>query len=259
MRVPVARASIAGNIRIRYKQWRRIGATLAILVLTRPEEASRRFLKAVEKGLGGPVAHIFSPAIEIETVPHGQISKEAAAIILTSEQGARRAQDAGATAGMAAWCVGDRTAEAAWSTGLEAISTGGDVEALIAAILAARPNAPLVHIRGEQSTGDVAARLTEAGIPTSDLVVYRQAECEPRPELLQALNRSDPLVVPLFSPRSAEALLRRIDRADVLRVVAMSDAVADAAEANGAKDILVAERPDLEAMALATCRRILKP
>jgi hypothetical protein len=35
--------------------------------------------------------------------------------------------------------------------------------------------------------------------------------------------------------------------------------VADAAEANGAKDILVAERPDLEAMALATCRRILKP
>mgnify|MGYP003850350533 CR=1 FL=1 len=51
----------------------------------------------------------------------------------------------------------------------------------------------------------------------------------------------------------------RIDAAGGLRVVAMSDAVANVAAATGAKDILVAERPDLEAMALATCRRISMP
>lgn len=256
MRVPVARALIAGNIQNRHKQWRRIGATLAILVLTRPEEASRRFLAAVEKGLGRSVAHIHSPSIEIVQVPHGMIPEETGAIVLTSEQAARRARAAGARADMKAWCVGDRTAAAAREEGFDAISAGGDVEALIAAVLAARPDAPLVHIRGEQTTGDVSARLTKAGIPTGDLVVYRQAECEPRPELLEALTGVEPLVVPLFSPRSAESFLRRIDGADALRVVAMSGAVADAAAANGACDILVAERPDLEAMALATCRRI---
>ena len=232
---------------------------MAILVLTRPEEASRRFLAAVEKGLGGPVAHIHSPSIEIVQVPHGKIPDKTGAIILTSEQAARRARAAGARADMTAWCVGDRTAVAAREEGFEAISAGGDVETLIAAVLAARPDALLVHIRGEQTTGDVSSRLTEAGLPTVDLVVYRQAECEPKPELLEALTGCEPLVVPLFSPRSAESFLRRIDAAGGLRVVAMSDAVANVAAATGAKDILVAERPDLEAMALATCRRISMP
>ncbi len=256
MRVPVAWLAFAGNIRIRHKQWRRTGAPLAILVLTRPEEASRRFLAAVEICMGGPVAHILSPAIEIESVAHEAIPEGTKSVILTSEQGALRARGAGAWAGMVAWCVGDRTAEAARREGFDAVSAGGDVETLIAAILKARPETPLVHIRGEQTTGDVAARLTKAGIPTYDLVVYRQKDCALSPEVFEALAGSEPLVVPLFSPRSAEVFLRQTTPTAPLRIVAMSRAVADSAAACGARDILVSERPDLEAMALATCRRI---
>jgi len=256
MRVPVARVFIAGNIRIRYKQWRRIGAPLAILVLTRPEEASRRFLKAVEKGLGVPVAHIFSPAIEIESVAHGPLPDGVASVILTSEKAALQARGAGARAGMKAWCVGDRTAEVARREGFAAVSAGGDVEALIAAILKAQPDSPLAHIRGEQTTGDVSARLAKAGLITHDLVVYRQKDCTLSPEVFEALAGGETLVVPLFSPRSAEAFLRQVEPTDPLRIVAMSQAVADKAYACGARDILLAQRPDLEAMALATCRRI---
>ncbi|HSG36073.1 MAG TPA: uroporphyrinogen-III synthase [Paracoccaceae bacterium] len=229
---------------------------MAILVLTRPEEASRRFLAAVEKGLGRPVEHVLSPAIEIEDVPHRRIPEDCRAIILTSEQGARRAKEAGARAGMVAWCVGDRTAEAARAEGFDAISAGGDVEALVAAIIQAKPDAPLVHVRGEHTTGNVAARLTQAGFPTRDHVVYRQKECEVSPEVLKALARGETLVVPLFSPRSAEAFVRQIAGAGALRVVAMSSAVADKAASCGAQDILVADRPNLDAMVLATCRRL---
>jgi uroporphyrinogen-III synthase len=256
MRVPVARAFIAGNIRNRHKQWRRTGAHLAILVLTRPEEASRRFLAAVEMCAGGPVAHILSPAIEIESVAHGPLPDGVVSVILTSEQAALRARGAGVRAGMKAWCVGDRTAEVARREGIEAVSAGGDVEALIAAILKARPEAPLVHIRGEQTTGDVSARLTKAGLLTHDLVVYRQKDFPLLSEVFEALAGGKTLVVPLFSPRSAEAFLRQAKPTAPLRVIAMSQAVADKAAVCGALDILLAERPDLEAMALATCRRI---
>jgi uroporphyrinogen-III synthase len=256
MRVPVARAFIAGNIRIRHKQWRRIGATLAILVLTRPEEASRRLLAAVEEHLGQRVAHILSPAIEIESVAHGPLPDGVVSVILTSEQAALRARGAGARGGMKAWCVGDRTAEVARREGFEAVSAGGDAEALIVTILKAQPEAPLAHIRGEQTTGDVSERLTKAGLMTHDQVVYRQKDCTLSPEVFEALSGGQTLVVPLFSPRSAEAFLRQIKAADPMRIIAMSKAVADKASACGARDILVAERPDLEAMVLATCRRI---
>ena len=138
----------------------------------------------------------------------------------------------------------------------EAVSPGGDVEALIAAILEAQPSAPLVHIRGEQTTGDVSARLTKAGLLTHDLVVYRQKDCPLSPEVFEALASGETLVVPLFSPRSAEAFLRQVKPTDPLRIVAMSQAVADKAYACGVRQILLAEGPDLEAMALATCSRI---
>ena len=229
---------------------------MAILVLTRPEEASRRFLAAVEERLSQRVAHILSPAIEIESVAHGPLPDGVVSVILTSEQAALRARNTGARTGMKAWCVGDRTAEVARREGFEAVSVGGDVEALIAAILKARPDAPLAHIRGEQTTGDVSARLTKAGILTHDLVVYRQKDCTLSPEIFEALAGGETLVVPLFSPRSAEAFLRQVEPTDPLRIVAMSQAVADKAAVCGARDILLAERPDLEAMALATCRRI---
>ncbi|MGA1180551.1 MAG: uroporphyrinogen-III synthase [Marivivens sp.] len=229
---------------------------MAILVLTRPEEASRRFLAAVEERLSQRVAHILSPAIEIESVAHGPLPDGVVSVILTSEQAALRARNTGARTGMKAWCVGDRTAEVARREGFETVSVGGDVEALIAAILKARPDEPLAHIRGEQTTGDVSARLTKAGLIAHDLVVYRQKDCTLSPEVFEALAGGETLVVPLFSPRSAEAFLRQVEPTTPMRVVAMSQTVADKAAVCGARDILVAERPDLEAMALATCRRI---
>ena len=229
---------------------------MAILVLTRPEEASRRFLAAVEERLGQRVAHILSSAIEIESVAHGPLPDGVASVILTSEQGALRARGAGARAGMTAWCVGDRTADVARREGFEAVSAGGDVEALIATILKARPEVPLVHIRGEQTTGDVSARLNKAGLMTHELVVYRQRDRTLATEVFEALADGETLVVPLFSPRSAGAFLRQAKPSAPLRVIAMSQAVADKAAACGARDIFVVERPDIEAMVLATCRRI---
>jgi uroporphyrinogen-III synthase len=63
-----------------------------------------------------------------------------------------------------------------------------------------------------------------------------------------ALGGSAPVVVPLYSPRSAAILARQGPFAAPLRVVAMSGAVARAATALGPESIVQIDNPDGRAM-----------
>ncbi|MCJ8140788.1 uroporphyrinogen-III synthase [Falsirhodobacter halotolerans] len=102
-----------------------------------------------------------------------------------------------------AWCVGDRTADAARRAGYDAISAQGDAEALVAAILASNERGPLLHLRGRDSRGDVARRLTDAGVPTVERVIYDMQPRPLSPEGQALLDGAAPVIVPLFSPAAA--------------------------------------------------------
>lgn len=221
----------------------------ARLLLTRPIPAARRFLLACEAAAGRPIPAILSPVLAITPVEVA-LDRHPAALILTSENGAARAAELD-LGGLPAWCVGPRTAEAARAAGLRAIEAGPDAERLLAALLRARPEGPLLHLRGEHARGDLAVRLRGAGLAAAEAVAYRQEAQPPTSEARAALDDAAPLVVPLFSPRSALLLGGWTPRAP-LRVVAISPAVEAEARRLRPASLASAAAPDAPAMVEAT-------
>ena len=225
------------------------------LLLTRPLPASRRFLAACEARVS-PIPVILSPVMEICPV-RVVLAERPAALVLTSENGAAQAGHP-RLRGLPAWCVGPRTVAAAQAHGLEAIEAGPDAEALLAALLAARPPGALLHLRGEHARGNLAARLREEGLDAREVVAYNQETRPPMPEARAALDGLGVIVAPLFSQRSAILLAGWTPRAP-LRVVALSEAVAEAARALRPVALTVAVSPDEGAMVEATLAALEAP
>lgn len=224
------------------------------LLLTRPEAASRRFLTALEAMAGAQIPALLSPVMEIRPV-EVTLPSVPAALVLTSENGAIRAGELGLPP-LEAWCVGARTAAVARDRGFHALEAGPDAEALLATLLARRPPGVLLHLRGEHARGDLALRLRAAGLDAAEVVAYRQVALPPTREAREALAGQGPLVVPIFSPRSA-VLLSDWAPQTPLHVVAMSEAVAEAAaQCLRPIGLEVAAAPSGEAMVAATFGRL---
>ena len=222
-----------------------------LLVMTRPEDAARAFVARLEARCG-PVEWLHAPAFVLAAtgaeVPAG-------AAIFTSANGVAFAPEGH---GQTAWCVGAATAAAATVRGWRAVSADGDAGALVALILAERPKGPLWHLAGEDRRGDVAARLSAAGLEAGTVTLYRQVPLAPTDALRRAFAGTRPLVAPVFSPRSV-AGLRADGRRAPLAVAAMSDAVAEAAQALAPDRILTAAHPDADHMLTATVTLMQTP
>ena len=231
----------------------------ATILLTRPTAGSARFLKELEAALGGTVPAVISPLIEIEPIQSKWDGAPVAGLVLTSENGAEAAGGIGLPPGLRTYAVGDRTADAARSAGFVPITAGGDVESLIALILSTGDKGPLLHLRGEHSRGDIAARLTDAGVICAQKIVYRQTEIRLSPAASALLAGSDPVILPLFSPRTCTILVNQGVFSAPLHVVALSEAVAAVSKRLSPKTVVCAERPDSSAMLAATmsCLRAL--
>ena len=221
-----------------------------VLVVTRPGGAGLAFADKVMQALGRDLPVILSPAAEI--VPLEVAVPEADQVIFTSVHGVAQAARLGIAPGASAWCVGDRTAQAAQAAGYQARSAGGDADALVALILEERPAGALLHVAGAQRRGEVAERLAQAGLTCTTLVAYRQRALPPSAALIAAAAGNVPLVSPVFSPRSA-APLALPDRRAPLHGIAMSPAVADALTDLGADTVVTVPRPDAAEMIAATC------
>ena len=156
-----------------------------------------------------------------------------------------------------AFCVGPRTAQVAKAAGFVPIGVADNAENLLALILAA-PVVPLLHLRGREVRGDLAKRLSASGVPTTDAIIYAQ-EKQPLTAQAVALLRGDqPILLPLFSPRSAEILRAeclRIGRKAPIAVIAISTAVAEVV-ADLSRDIAVSAAPDGESMLQAVVKRL---
>lgn len=216
------------------------------LLLTRPRVASERFAAACRDEIGRDIPVLISPVLDIRPIAVEVDPSEVGTFLFTSENGVTSLAGQSDLRGATALCVGDRTAEAAKAAGLTARSAGGDVEALLALVCQDRPAEPLVHIRGAHAAGDLAGRLSGAGIAVSEVVAYDQLPMALSPEARALLAGGQPVVLPLFSPRSA-ALLRDETGSgnQKLTIVAISHAVASAWGNAGA---VVARHPDAVSM-----------
>ena len=211
-----------------------------ILIVTRPAPDGQSFAAAVEKALGEPGYTILSPAFTIAPCA-AEPPPDYAALIFTSGNGVAQAVRLGARS-VPAFCVGDRTADRARAAGFDATSAGGDADALVAHLMNIRPTTPLVHVTGAERRGAVAERLTEAGMPCQTVVAYRQDPMGPTPALDAAAGGTRPVVVPVFSPRSALPILA-LDWHAPLHVVAMSAAVAEATAGVHPDTMTISEEP----------------
>jgi uroporphyrinogen-III synthase len=226
------------------------------ILLTRPAPDGATTAQALAEATGLRVVE--TPLIQIE--PTGPLPALAgvAGLIFTSRNGPRAYSALGGPT-RPAICVGDATAQAARDVGLPARAIGGDAERLIEGILDSQPDTPLMHLRGEVARGDVAKRLSAHGLPTSEAVIYRQILCDLNDEAIALLSGDAPVIVPLYSPRTASHLASMMDATAPLHMVAISPAVAEAAAGISAESCIIAETPDAPAMiraVLATLRRV---
>ncbi len=247
-------------------------ADRAVLLLTRPAAQSERFAhEALERladdlSLSGAghdaeaetrpgLRVVISPVLEI--VPRRLLLRpfDYAGLIFTSENGvAAFAEDAPAQAyGLPVWSVGNRTAEAArragFGTVFSAADEGGDAEALLRLLLETRPEGPLLHLRGAHARGDLPPRLSAAGLPCTAAIVYDQLARPLSPEALRVLEATEPVLLPLFSPRTATLCAEGAAGAQApLYPVAISNAAARAWQALRPEAPVVSAHPNSAAM-----------
>ncbi len=227
-----------------------------LILLTRPRPAGERFAAACRTELGEGVEILLAPLQQIAEVGPLPGIPDDAALIFTSENGALSYAAQGGRRGLTAYCVGDRTAEAASAAGLEAVSADGAIDDLRALILRAPAKGPLLHLHGRHVTGDLSGQLRAAGLRASGHVVYEQRDLRLSDEARDALTGPRRVVAPVFSPRSARLLARAAPdmRNTVLPCIseATRAALPEALRPHGT----ISDRPDAAAMLIAVARQL---
>jgi len=228
------------------------------LIVTRPDPQGAAFAAAVQRAWGGDLHVILSPLLQILSVPVAHDLSDLSGVIFTSFNGVAQAERLRLRTDIPAFCVGDRTAEAARDLGFETITSPGDAAQLTALIMSKRPIGHLAHIRGRHARGNIAPTLARAGIPCRDIIAYDQQVLPLTAQAQTALAGQNPVVVPLFSPRTGAIFAQSRPFEAPLHVVAISGAVLP--PGLPAQTTQVAATPDGSAMIAATlaCLRALK-
>ena len=232
------------------------------VLLTRPAPQAARFAAELENRFGTGLLPLISPMMAAEFLGPEWPDLPYSTLILTSETGAEaaaRLRGQARALPAKAICVGDRTAETARGLGFDARSAKGDAEALIALILESDDPGPFLHLRGREARGDIAPRLAAKGRPAHAAIVYAQV-AQPLSAAAQALlSGEDPVIIPLFSPRSAAILADFGPFAAPLRVAALSPAVAEKAALLAPARLAVADSPDSAGMLAAIALLMADP
>lgn len=220
-----------------------------VILLTRPEPGCSTMAAVLRRAVAVPI--LCSPLMSVEFLTPPLPERPFAAVIFTSRAGVAAALRLDVTLPKLAYAVGQGTAADAREAGFEVMTAGGDATALAVLIMAAPPPGPLLHLRGREVAGKLAERLEIARLETHEAVVYAQ---NPKPltaEALALLQGDAPVILPLFSPRSATlfhgATRQNLPRAP-LHIIAMSAAVAKAANEIAARQMMIATEPTEAAM-----------
>lgn len=225
------------------------------VLISRPEDAARRFAAALrDAGATAPV--LIAPVLEIvpktDALQGAAVDPGAARGVIFTSVHAVSAFVAQSDARPQAWCVGNATAAVARAAGFHTHSAAGHVDDLFRLIVGAGTSGPFLHPRGTTTRGALAERLSAAGLPTTEVEIYDQIARDIGPEARALLHGHAPLILPLFSPRSARLVAEAAQAGTApLHLVAISRAAAEgwaAATPDKAKTLIIAAQPDAQAM-----------
>ncbi len=181
-------------------------------------------------------------------------------VLLTSAYGARYVNPKDAQ-GWQAVCVGERTAAAARDCGFDVIFVGTSDAASLARELVDQAAAieRVLFLRGLRAREDAVHVFLDAGKRVDEITAY-QVEVSPTFGD-RCASAEDPHAIWAGSPRAVEclhhALLKRgvIDRGRT-PAAAMGKTTADALQARGFRNVIVAPHPSAEALADAIARAL---
>jgi len=154
--------------------------------------------------------------------------------------------------------VGAATADAAREAGFGNITpAAGNVEALVkqAQVLFDRKKGPLLYVRGNEISSDIAAILAKSGLVVENFILYNSNMATALPkDVIDAMFVGEIRYVMLYSARTAEALCQLIKQNRLgsacpqIIAICMSAQVAESARAVQWKSVRVAAQPTEEAM-----------
>ncbi len=211
------------------------------ILLTRPEDGARRFAGQLDALFGAAIRVVTSPVLKIQLVPDAPNLSGYRGLIFTSAQSVTFGEK-----GLDCFVVGQSTARAARAFGMQVLASEPDAESLIRRILADGVQGPLLHLRGAHARGDIAKVLCQKGCPTKEAIVYHQLEQPLSPQAKAALSGDAPVIVPLFSPRSAQLFLNQTEGTAPIWAVAISLAAAEQLNDPRIARLIIAETPDAD-------------
>lgn len=226
-----------------------------LILLTRPATQAARFADQCRAAFGERAEILIAPMQEIALLDLPPIPP-GAAVIFTSENGVRAYVNGNGRTGLNAYCVGDRTAQAARAAGLKALSAGGAAGDLVNLIQSGGHEGLLVHLHGTHVRGEIAERLEEAGHQVSGHVVYDQRTLPLSAAAVQLLTGPRRVIVPLFSPRSAALFVAALPTGASPDLVCISAATKAALPEALHPAACVAETPTGAAMLKALARQL---
>lgn len=233
---------------------------IAVLI-TRPQPQADRLARELSAAMGPMIRPIIAPLMQTRALSANLPVGPHDAVILSSEAGAIAAKKLRRTAltlPERAYCVGDRTAKIARSLGFDVRIDGPTAEALIAKMLHHGVVGRLLYLHGQDVSTPIDRLLTSAGIPTDAAATYAQEPIELTTEAMIQLATDAPLVVPIYSARSARLFLSVLPkdfRADLRPCLISPDIMPALSETFSARAV-VAERPDGPSM-VAAIRRVI--
>lgn len=224
------------------------------ILITRPGHGGADFADRLRAELGADLSIVLSPVMRIEQCGALPDLTRYRTLIFTSRHGVEAYVAKRGRCDLPAFGVGGATAAAARAAGIDVTACGGDAPDLIARMLATKVGQPCLHLRGTHAARNISEALSSAGLETDEAVIYRQAPAALTDEAFAVLDGNAPVVVPLFSPRSARLFFDQARGDAPLLVAAISDNAAQEVPDCRVAAIEIAHDPCAEAMLEATKR-----
>ena len=229
-----------------------------VLLMTRPQAASERFLDELARdGITG-FRSIISPLFDIHAMDGLPDLSGVKGLIFTSAHGVESFRQMGGPPDLPCYTVGPATAEAARTHGMTVYSSRGSADDLQNFIFSKQPDAPLMHLHGVHVSGDLAQALTGKGVPTRAAAIYDQHQNPLNKTAIDALNSSFPVVIPLFSPRSGRLLTCTLGEGKSLLIAAMSEMVAKSVPGIHIRGMCIAQTPDSASLRICVAQLLQK-
>lgn len=220
----------------------------ASILITRPAASAAGFVQALKQRVGPHCDIVVSPLLRIEPIDCDLDLATARTLIFTSVHSVEAFSRLSKTRDRTCYTVGPATAKAAQNAGFAPITGGGTGLALVDRIQADAPPSPCLYLRGDHVAFDIANALNKAGIETHSHVIYHQVAQPLSTPAERLLNGKRRVILPIFSPRSAEIFFEQGPFGVPLHVVALSENVAQRVPDSMVTSCVTAQQPDQPSM-----------